>query len=97
MQVLDAVSRFVGKYMALIVLALAALSLLFPPAALWVRTDWINGLLMLVMFGMGMTLKAEDFRGILRPLAWAPSSGWTTPCWPESSWWAPAPAGPPAT
>ena len=66
MQVLDAVSRFVGKYMALIVLALAALSLLFPPAALWVRTDWINGLLMLVMFGMGMTLKAEDFRGILR-------------------------------
>ena len=35
MKLIDTLNRFVGKYMALIVLALSALSLFFPPAALW--------------------------------------------------------------
>ena len=55
------VSEFVGKYMAVIVLAVAALALFVPKTCLWVQTSWINYLLMLVMFGMGLTLKFEDF------------------------------------
>ncbi len=58
----ERLSALIGKYMALIVLVVAALSLFVPPAALWVQTGWINPLLMIVMFGMGLTLKASDFR-----------------------------------
>ena len=55
------VSEFVAKYMAVIVLVVAALALFVPKTCLWVQTSWINYLLMLVMFGMGLTLKFEDF------------------------------------
>ncbi len=55
------ISEYVGKYMAVIVLAVAALALFIPGTCLWVQTSWINYLLMLVMFGMGLTLKFEDF------------------------------------
>ncbi len=48
--------------MALIVLAVAALSLFLPESTLWVQTSWINFLLMIVMFGMGLTLKLDDFK-----------------------------------
>ncbi len=47
--------------MAVIVLAVAALALFVPGSCLWIRTSWINYLLMLVMFGMGLTLRPEDF------------------------------------
>ena len=66
MKVLEKISAFIGKYMAFIVLAVAAVSLLYPRAALWVQTGWINYLLMVVMFGMGLTLKTEDFRHVFR-------------------------------
>ena len=65
MKTLEKISKFIGSYMAVIVLLVAALSLFVPKAAIWVRTEWINYLLMLVMFGMGLTLKVEDFRYIL--------------------------------
>ena len=55
------VSDFVGKYMAVIVLAVSVLALLKPAACLWIQLGWINYLLMIVMFGMGLTMKAEDF------------------------------------
>ncbi len=55
------VSEFVGKYMAVIVLVVAALALFVPGTCLWIQTSWINYLLMIVMFGMGLTLKFEDF------------------------------------
>ena len=55
------ISEFVGKYMAVIVLAVAALALFVPGSCLWIRISWINYLLMLVMFGMGLTLRPEDF------------------------------------
>lgn len=58
---MKAISEFVGKYMAVIVLAVAALALFVPKTCLWVQTSWINYLLMIVMFGMGLTLKFEDF------------------------------------
>ncbi|MBE5846291.1 MAG: bile acid:sodium symporter family protein [Lachnospiraceae bacterium] len=55
------VSEFVGKFMAVIVLVVAALALFVPGTCLWVETSWINYLLMVVMFGMGLTLKFGDF------------------------------------
>lgn len=47
--------------MAAIVLVIAALALFVPKTCLWIQTSWINYLLMLVMFGMGLTLKLDDF------------------------------------
>ena len=62
MKVLENISDFFGRYMALIVLVIAALALLVPESCLWVQTSWVNYLLMVVMFGMGLTLKLEDFK-----------------------------------
>ena len=47
--------------MALIILGVAILALYVPQSCLWIQTKWINPLLMLVMFGMGLTLRFEDF------------------------------------
>ncbi|MCR4672133.1 MAG: bile acid:sodium symporter family protein [Lachnospiraceae bacterium] len=54
------ISGVLGKYMALIVLAIAALALFLPGTCLWIQTGWVNYLLMVVMFGMGLTLKLSD-------------------------------------
>lgn len=62
MKVLEKISDFFGKYMALIVLVVAALALFVPSSCLWIQTSWVNYLLMIVMFGMGLTLKLEDFK-----------------------------------
>ncbi len=62
MRVLEKISDSLGKYMAVIVLAVAALALFMPGTCLWIRTSWVNYLLMIVMFGMGLTLKLEDFK-----------------------------------
>ena len=61
MKALEKVSDFVGKYMAAIVIVVAALALLFPGPFSVVKTAWVNTLLGIVMFGMGLTLKPEDF------------------------------------
>ena len=55
------ISDFVGKYMAWIVLVIAVLALFLPDTCLWIQTNWINYLLMIVMFGMGLTMKLSDF------------------------------------
>ena len=55
------ISEVIGKYMAWIVLIIAALALFVPGTCLWIRTGWINYLLMIVMFGMGLTMKLSDF------------------------------------
>ena len=57
---------FSTKYMAVIVLGVAAMALFIPQTALWVQTAWINNLLMLVMFGMGLTLNPKDFLMVLK-------------------------------
>ena len=62
MKALEKVSDFVGKYMAVIVIVVAALALLFPGPFSVVKTAWVNTLLGIVMFGMGLTLKPEDFK-----------------------------------
>ena len=65
MKVIEKISEIIGKYMALIVLAVAALALFVPQSSLWIDTSWINYLLMIVMFGMGLTMKPKDFALIL--------------------------------
>lgn len=62
MKVLQKISELFGKYMAVIVLVIAALALFVPKSCLWIQTSWVNYLLMIVMFGMGLTLKLEDFK-----------------------------------
>ena len=61
MSIIEKISNFFGKFMAVIVLAVTVLALFVPGSCLWIKTTWINWLLMLVMFGMGLTLKPSDF------------------------------------
>ena len=60
------VSDLTGKYMAWIVLVVAALALFLPGTCLWIQTRWINYLLMIVMFGMGLTMKLSDFTVVFK-------------------------------
>lgn len=66
MNVLRKISNFVGKYMAIIVLVIAAMALFVPSSLSWVKTSWVNYLLMIVMFGMGLTLKISDFAVVFK-------------------------------
>ena len=66
MKVLEKISDFVGKYMAVIVLVIAALALFVPTSLNWIKTSWVNYLLMIVMFGMGLTLKLSDFAVVFK-------------------------------
>lgn len=68
MKTLKQISNFFGKYMAIIVLIVAAVSLFFPKTVSFIKTSYVNYLLMIVMFGMGLTLKLEDFKVVfIRP------------------------------
>lgn len=62
MKTLEKISDFVGKYMAFFVIAIAALALFVPTSVSWIKTSYVNTLLGIVMFGMGLTLKLEDFK-----------------------------------
>lgn len=62
MKVLEKISDFVGKYMAVIVIAVAALALFAPGSVSFIKTSYVNTLLGIVMFGMGLTLKPADFK-----------------------------------
>ncbi len=63
MNFLQSLSRFVSKHMAILIIAVAAVALLWPTAMSSVlKTSYINPLLGIVMFGMGLTLKPSDFR-----------------------------------
>ena len=63
MKTLAKISDFTGKYMAIIALAVAIVALVFPgPVSSVVKTSYVNILLGIVMFGMGMTLKLSDFK-----------------------------------
>lgn len=61
----EKISNFAGKYMSVIALAVAVVSLLFPPSFTW-ATPHITLLLGIVMFGMGLTLKLSDFKEVFR-------------------------------
>ena len=62
MKTLKQISNFFGKYMSVIVLVVAAVSLFFPKSVSFIKTTYVNYLLMTSMFCMGITLKLEDFK-----------------------------------
>ena len=63
MKVLEKISDFAGKWMAIIALAVAIIAFVAPaPVHAALPTSWVNPLLGIVMFGMGMTLKLGDFK-----------------------------------
>ena len=62
---MEKISSFVTKNMALFVVAVAIIGIIFPASFKWVAPK-ISMLLGVVMFGMGMTLRVEDFKEIFR-------------------------------
>jgi BASS family bile acid:Na+ symporter len=59
------VCNFIAKWMGMIVLLTAALSLFVPYTFEWISTWTINPMLGVIMFGMGLTLSPHDFRLVL--------------------------------
>lgn len=56
---------FIAKWMGVIVLLVAALSLVVPSSLAWIGTWVINPMLGVIMFGMGLTLSANDLKIVL--------------------------------
>ncbi|MBE8954983.1 MAG: bile acid:sodium symporter family protein [Quinella sp. 2Q5] len=65
MKTLERLSDFVSRNMTWLVIICAALAMTLPAAFEW-TVPHVTKLLGVVMFGMGMTLKVEDFREIFR-------------------------------
>ena len=61
MYYLEKLSALISKYMAVLVIAIAAVALIEPTSFKWAAPN-ITMLLGIVMFGMGMTLKLADFK-----------------------------------
>ena len=59
------VCDFISRWMGLMVLLVAAVSLLVPASFAWIDTWTINPLLGVIMFGMGLTLSPKDFKIVL--------------------------------
>lgn len=59
------VCDFIARWMGLMVLIVAALSLIVPASFVWIETKAINPMLGIIMFGMGLTLSPNDFRVVL--------------------------------
>ncbi len=53
---------FISRYVGVLVLLAAVVALLLPASFRWIDTVYINPLLGLVMFGMGLTLDPNDFK-----------------------------------
>ena len=66
MDIVKKISVYIAKYMAIIVVVVAALAFFVPLSSTWIQTSWINYLLMIVMFGMGLTMKPKDFLIIVK-------------------------------
>ena len=56
------ICKFITDYMGVLVLLSAILGIAFPGTFSHLKPTLINPLLGVIMFGMGLTLKAEDFR-----------------------------------
>ena len=59
------ICNFIAKWMGVIVLIVAILSLIVPASLTWIGTWVINPMLGIIMFGMGMTLSEKDFKIVL--------------------------------
>ena len=53
---------FISKWMAVIILLAAVMAMVFPQVGGAIKTSWINWLLGVVMLGMGLMLRLDDFR-----------------------------------
>ena len=62
MKVLKKITDFVSRYMAAIVILMALVALFAPSTVSFIKTSYVNTLLGIVMFGMGLTLKPGDFK-----------------------------------
>ncbi len=56
---------FIARWMGVMVLIVAALSLTVPSSFVWIDTWTINPMLGAIMFGMGLTLSPADFKVVL--------------------------------
>lgn len=65
MKFLEKLSDFISKYMALFVIVVAVIALFMPWTFKW-SAQYITYLLGIVMFGMGMTLRFEDFKLVFK-------------------------------
>lgn len=65
MNYLVKISQFTGKTFALWVILFAVLGFAFPSQFTWI-SPYITILLGVIMFGMGLTLSADDFKELLR-------------------------------
>ena len=96
--------KFVSDYMGVLVLLSALAALLFPGTIGHLKPRLINPLLGVIMFGMGLTLKAEDFKvvfsrpkDVLVPSASSSSDAaragrprTSSPTWPRATWRCPS-------
>ncbi|GAB4073075.1 bile acid:sodium symporter family protein [Barrientosiimonas marina] len=65
MKTLEKVSSFAGNTFAIWVILFGILSLLFPDGFAWIAPH-VTLLLGIIMFGMGLTLTLDDFKGVLK-------------------------------
>lgn len=65
MKFLESCSNFISKYMALLVIIVATIALFMPWTFKW-SAQYVTYLLGIVMFGMGMTLRFEDFKLVFK-------------------------------
>ena len=56
---------YIAKWIGLMVLLVAALSVIVPASFVWIDTWAINPMLGVIMFGMGLTLSPHDFKIVL--------------------------------
>ena len=61
---MEKICKTIVDSMAFLVIGVAVLGIAYPPALTWVG-PYIPWMLGLVMFGMGMTLSVDDFKGVL--------------------------------
>ena len=54
------ISKVLTKYMAVMVILIAALALFVPKSCIWIQSSWVNYLLIIVMFVMGLNMNLED-------------------------------------
>ena len=59
------VCDFIARWMGVMVLLVAGVSLAVPASFVWIDTLVINPMLGVIMFGMGLTLSPADFRIVL--------------------------------
>ncbi len=58
-------TQFIQKTFALWVVLFAGIALIFPEAFVWLKA-YITWMLGIIMFGMGMTMTVDDFKGVVQ-------------------------------